>query len=175
MIGDFPQPVTTILSMGFLKSLSIEWIRITLASMFGNLLVLFIFIPMIELFLLIQLGIRIGLMPTIGLIVLTGFLGAFLARQQGLSTLRRIQQEIGNGRQPTLELVEGMMILIGGIVLITPGIMTDLFGFALLLPGFRKALARKLKAKFAKSMINAQNANGKSAGFRKRDDDVIDI
>ena len=50
-----------------------------------------------------------------------------------------------------------------------------IFGFALLLPGFRKALARKLKAKFAKSMINAQNANGKSAGFRKRDDDVIDI
>ena len=66
-----------------------------------------------------------------------------------------------------------MMILIGGVVLITPGIMTDLFGFALLLPGFRKALARKLKAKFAKSMAN--HSNGKSAGFRKRDDDVIDI
>ena len=157
----------------FLKSLSLGWIRITLTSMFGNLLVLFIFVPMIELFLLIQLGMRIGLMPTIGLIVLTGFLGAFLARQQGLSTLRRIQGEIANGRQPTLELVEGMMILIGGVVLITPGIMTDLFGFALLLPGFRKALARKLKAKFAKSMAN--HSNGKSAGFRKRDDDVIDI
>ena len=141
--------------------------------MFGNLLVLFIFVPIVELYLLIQVGARIGPWPTIGLIVLTGFLGAFLARQQGLSTMRKIQEEMGNGRQPTLELLEGMMILIGGVVLITPGIMTDLFGFALLLPGFRKALARKLEAKFAKSMGRA--SNGKSTGFRKRDDDVIDI
>ncbi len=141
--------------------------------MFGNLLVLFIFVPIVELFLLIQLGVRIGPWPTIGLIVLTGFLGASLARQQGLSTMRKIQEEMRNGRQPTLELLEGMMILIGGVVLITPGIMTDLFGFALLLPGFRKALARKLQAKFAKSM--GSPSNRKSTGFRKRDDDVIDI
>jgi len=156
--------------------------------MFGNLLVLFIVIPLVELFLLIQVGSRIGVLPTIGLIVLTGLIGASLARQQGLSAMRRIQEEIRNGRQPALELLEGVMILIGGIVLITPGIMTDLiggivlitpgimtdlFGFALLLPTFRKGLARKLKANFAKSMTRSPNR--KSADHSKRDDDVIDI
>ena len=141
--------------------------------MFGNLLVLFIVIPLVELFLLIQVGSRIGVVPTIGLIVLTGLIGASLARQQGLSAMRRIQEEIRNGRQPALELLEGVMILIGGIVLITPGIMTDLFGFALLLPMFRKGLARKLKANFAKSMTRSPNR--KSADHSKRDDDVIDI
>ena len=141
--------------------------------MFGNLLVLFIVIPLVELFLLIQVGSRIGVVPTIGLIVLTGLIGASLARQQGLSAMRRIQEEIRNGRQPALELLEGVMILIGGIVLITPGIMTDLFGFALLLPAFRKGLARKLKANFAKSMTRSPNR--KSADNPKRDDDVIDI
>ena len=141
--------------------------------MFGNLLVLFIVIPLVELFLLIQVGSRIGVLPTIGLIVITGLIGASLARQQGLSAMRRIQEELRNGRQPDLELLEGVMILIGGIVLITPGIITDLFGFALLLPTFRKGLARKLKANFAKSMTRSPNR--KSADHSKRDDDVIDI
>lgn len=143
--------------------------------MFGNLLVLFIVVPIVELFLLIQLGARIGPWPTIGLIMLTGFLGASLARQQGLSTMRKIQEEMRNGRPPTHELVEGMMILIGGVVLISPGILTDLFGFALLIPGFRNTIARKLKAKFAKSISDAQNANGKPTAGRNQDDDVIDI
>jgi UPF0716 protein FxsA len=143
--------------------------------MFGNLLVLFIVVPIVELFLLIQLGARIGPWPTIGLIMLTGFLGASLARQQGLSTMRKIQEEMRNGRQPTHELVEGMMILIGGVVLITPGILTDLFGFALLIPWFRNSLVRKLRAKFAQPLFNVQNANGKPTDFRNQDDDVIDI
>ena len=115
----------------------------------------------------------LAIVPTIGLIVLTGLIGASLARQQGLSAMKRIQEELRNGRQPALELLEGVMILIGGIVLITPGIMTDLFGFALLLPTFRKGLARKLKANFAKSMTRSPNR--KSADNPKRDDDVIDI
>jgi len=142
--------------------------------MFGRLLILFIVVPIVELYLLVQLGLRIGLPPTLGLIVLTGFLGASLARQQGLSTLRKIQQEVSNGRPPTQELVEGVMILIGGIVLLTPGILTDLFGFALLLPWFRKSFARKLRKDFEKSAFKKSFSHGKSSGFRK-DDDVIDV
>ena len=70
-------------------------------DMFGRLLLLFVFLPMIELYLLIMLGARIGPMPTIGLIVLTGVIGATLARQQGLSTLAKIQNELKQGRAPT--------------------------------------------------------------------------
>ena len=149
-----------------------------MVSMFGRLLLLFIFIPMIELYLLIMLGSRIGAMPTIGLIVLTGILGASLARQQGLSVLSKIQREMASGRPPTQELVEGAMIVVGGIVLLTPGILTDIFGFALLIPTFRKSLCKKISQSFTQKM-------GKSSGFaysskhhssfRKDSDDVIDV
>ena len=143
--------------------------------MFGRLLFLFIFIPIIELYLLIVLGSRIGPMPTIALNVLTGFLGASLARSQGLSTLRRIQKEMREGRPPAQELVEGVMILIGGVVLLTPGILTDLFGFAMLLPGFRKSLASKFKASLVQSVATSKKSTGSRTGSRNDDDDVIDI
>lgn len=143
--------------------------------MFGRLLFLFIFIPIIELYLLILLGSRIGPMPTLGLIVFTGFLGASLARAQGLSTLRKIQEEMRKGRPPAQELVEGVMILIGGIVLLTPGILTDLFGFALLLPGFRKSIAQKFKDSLVKSVASGKPPSDRRKGSRNQDDDVIDI
>ena len=100
---------------------------------------------MIELYLLVMIGARIGFLPTIGLIVFTGILGASLARQQGVSTLSRIQSEIKSGRPPTDELIEGALIVIGGIVLLTPGILTDLFGFAMMVPKFRKYVSKSLK------------------------------
>jgi len=129
---------------------------------------------MIELYLLIMLGARIGPMPTIGLIVLTGILGATLARQQGLSTLAKIQNELKQGRAPTQELVEGAMIVVGGLVLLTPGILTDIFGFAMLVPGIRKSLAKQFKVRFPQGFTST------SAGFQagpkpRKDDDVIDV
>jgi len=142
--------------------------------MFGRLLLLFVFLPMIELYLLIMLGARIGPMPTIGLIVLTGILGATLARQQGLSTLAKIQNELKQGRAPTQELAEGAMIVVGGLVLLTPGILTDIFGFAMLVPGIRKSLAKQFKVRFPQGFAST------SAGFKagpkpSQDDDVIDV
>ena len=139
--------------------------------MFSRLLFLFIFIPVAELYLLIMLGSRIGFLPTIGLIVFTGILGASLARQQGLSTLAKIQNELRNGRPPTDKLIEGAMIVVGGIVLITPGILTDLFGFALMVPKFRKSIAENLKKSFAGnfSTIRPQSREKNSR------DDVIDV
>ena len=143
--------------------------------MFGRLLLLFVFLPMIELYLLIMLGARIGPMPTIGLIVLTGVIGATLARQQGLSTLAKIQSELTQGRAPTQELVEGAMIVVGGLVLLTPGILTDIFGFAMMVPGFRRSLAKQFKVRMPRGFTTSTGFKAGSSDSRKRDDDVIDV
>ena len=148
-----------------------------IGSMFSRLLFLFIFIPIAELYLLIMVGARIGFLPTLGLIVFTGILGASLARQQGLSTLAKIQSELQSGRPPTDKLIEGAMIGVGGIVLITPGILTDLFGFALMVPKIRKSFAEKLKKSFGSSFVrtSASGFHAQSSNFKKKDDDVIDV
>ena len=146
--------------------------------MFGRMLILFVFLPMVELYLLIMLGSRIGAMPTIGLIVITGILGATLARQQGLSVLSKIQNEIASGKPPTRELVEGALIVVGGIVLLTPGILTDLFGFSLLVPPIRRAICRKLTDSFARKVGQASgfaHSSREYSSFRKNADDVIDV
>ena len=145
--------------------------------MFARLLLLFVLIPIIELYLLIQLGARIGFMPTIGLIVITGALGATLARQQGLSTLAKIQSELKSGRPPALKMVEGALIVVGGLVLLTPGILTDLFGFAMMVPKIRKSFAEKLKKSFGSSFIrtSASGFHAQGSNFKKQDDDVIDV
>ena len=142
--------------------------------MFGRLLLLFVFLPMIELYLLIMLGARIGPMPTIGLIVLTGIIGATLARQQGLSTLAKIQNELRQGRAPTQELAEGAMILVGGLVLLTPGILTDIFGFAMMVPGIRRSLAKQFKVRFPQG-VNSTTAGFQTKSKSREDDDVIDV
>ena len=110
--------------------------------MFGRMLLLFVFLPMVELYLLIMLGSRIGAMPTIGLIVFTGVLGATLARQQGLSVLSKIQREMASGRPPTQELVEGALIVVGGIVLLTPELSPIFLGFPCSFPPSAKHSAK---------------------------------
>ena len=116
--------------------------------MFSKLLLLFIGIPLIELAILVELGRLIGFWPTIGLVVLTGALGASLARYQGFMVYSRIQTELRWGRIPTSEMIDGLLILIGGIVLLTPGILTDIFGFALLVPWIRDQFKSWLRKKF---------------------------
>ena len=143
--------------------------------MFGRLLLLFVFLPMIELYLLIMLGARIGPMPTIGLIVLTGVIGATLARQQGLSTLAKIQNELKQGSAPTQELVEGAMIVVGGIVLLTPGILTDIFGFAMMVPRFRRYLAKQFKVRIPRGFYSSTTGLRTGSKYNKNDDDVIDV
>ena len=143
--------------------------------LFVTLLFLFIVIPAAELVLLMMLGVRIGWMPTLGLIVFTGILGATLARQQGLSILRKIQTEMQNGRPPALEMVEGAMVVIGGMVLLTPGIITDGLGFALLVPGIRRFIANKIQKHFTESFTTGKGFASSSSRSRKKDDDVIDI
>ncbi len=110
--------------------------------MFGRLLLLFTVVPIVELLLLVELGRHLGLAATLAIVLGTGALGAALARWQGLATLRRVQTEMEAGRLPAGPLVDGLLILVAGGVLLTPGLLTDLLGFALLVPTTRRAVRR---------------------------------
>lgn len=125
--------------------------------MFAKLLLLFIGIPLVELILFYQVGSRIGLAATIATVVLTGILGAWLTKQQGLRTLAKYQQAIAEGRLPHTEVIEGLMILCAGAVLLTPGFLTDAIGFALLIPPIR-AVVRQIVARYAKDRIQVVGA-----------------
>jgi UPF0716 protein FxsA len=120
--------------------------------MFTRLLALFVLLPLIELALLIQIGQWIGLGWTLALVVATGFLGATLARRQGLRAWVAIQAELRAGRMPARELMDGLLVLIGGIVLLTPGVLTDLAGFALLVPATRAAFKRGLRRRLERAV-----------------------
>jgi UPF0716 protein FxsA len=114
----------------------------------GRLLTLLVLVPMLELLLLIEIGERIGFAATIGLIVVTGVIGASLARWQGLGVLRSMREEQAAGRIPAGQIVDGVMILVAGAVLMTPGVLTDAFGFLLLVPAFRSFCKRHLRQRF---------------------------
>jgi UPF0716 protein FxsA len=120
--------------------------------MFIRLLLLFTVVPIVELWLLIQLGRYVGLAATIGIVLLTGIIGASLARWQGLATLRRVQADMAEGRAPTGSLVDGLLILVAGAVLLTPGLITDAIGFLLLIPPTRAAVRRTLVDMFQRRM-----------------------
>lgn len=102
--------------------------------MFIKLLIIFIFIPLLEIYILLEAGRIVGLAPTISLIILTGIAGAWLARSQGVEILRRIQQETSMGQMPAVTLIDGALILVGGLLLLTPGFFTDALGFSFLIP-----------------------------------------
>lgn len=127
-------------------------------NMFPRLLILFIGIPLIELILFMQIGSRIGIPATIATIVLTGIIGASLTRRQGLQVFTRYQKALAEGRMPHEEVIEGLMILVAGAVLLTPGFLTDAIGFALLVPTVRAAV-RGLAAKYLKGKVEVRVAN----------------
>ena len=107
---------------------------------FGSLLALFVIVPLVELALLLRIGEVIGWPGTLMLVVVTGVVGASLARWQGVKTLLHINQDLAEGRMPAPLLLDGLMILIAGAFLITPGVITDAVGFALLVPHVRNRL-----------------------------------
>lgn len=116
--------------------------------MLGYLILLFITVPLIELALLIKVGQFLGVLNTLIIVIGTGILGAYMARSQGLRVLGNIQEELNMGILPSGELVDGFFILCGGIVLLTPGLITDLAGFLCLIPYTRNLAKKWLKNKF---------------------------
>ena len=105
-----------------------------------KLFLAFTIIPIIEIYLLIEIGSMFGGLTAVTLVILTGFLGAFLARMQGPQTLYRIQESLREGRMPSGELLDALLIVIAGLVLLTPGFLTDSAGFLLLIPATRNSI-----------------------------------
>ena len=116
--------------------------------MFLYLLLLFTLVPFVELALLLWMADAVGWVHTLLLVLGTGVLGAALARWQGVRTAFRIQQEMASGKVPGDALVDGLLILVAGAVLLTPGVLTDACGFALLIPPVRQSFKRALKRWF---------------------------
>ncbi len=113
-----------------------------------RLFLLFTLIPLVELCLLLLLANVTNWWFTLGLVVLTGVVGAWLARRQGLRCWRRVHETMAAGRLPADPLMDGLMILVAGALLVTPGVLTDLVGFALLTPPFRRVVKDRLKRRF---------------------------
>ncbi len=107
-------------------------------GMFKILFILFLAIPVLEIYLLIKVGGLIGAMPTVLAVIGTAVLGAYLLRLQGISTLRRVQETLQRGELPAVEMFEGVILLIAGALLLTPGFFTDTLGFLALVPGLRR-------------------------------------
>jgi len=103
-------------------------------------LLLFIGIPLVELYFLIQVGSQIGALSTIGLSIFTALLGGALVRIQGFSVLMRVRDALGQNQVPALELLDGALLLLAGLVLLLPGFFTDTLGFLLLVPKLRRFL-----------------------------------
>jgi UPF0716 protein FxsA len=116
------------------------------------LFLLFTIGPLIELSLLYYLGVNVGWPATVALVLFTGIVGAALARWQGVRAVLRVQRRMARGQLPADELFDGVLILIAGVVLVTPGILTDLIGFALLVPPIRGVVKRVLSSWAKKNM-----------------------
>ena len=116
--------------------------------MFGKLFLLFVLVPAAEIYLLVKVGSAIGPFATIALVILTALAGAHLARLQGMSTMLRIRENLNQGFMPAEELLDGVLIFLAGMVLLTPGFLTDIAGLLILLPGPRNVFKRWLRKKF---------------------------
>jgi len=135
--------------------------------MFFRLLLLFTIVPFVELIVLIEVGKQIGTFATIVIIILTGILGASLARMQGFLILNRIREEMNVGKMPTDSLIDGLLILIGAIVLLTPGFITDIIGFILLIPFSRAVLREPIRHYFRNKISNSTQFHSPTKPFNE--------
>ena len=123
-------------------------------SILSRLALIFVAVPLLELFLLIRLGGAIGLLPTLSLCVLTGVAGAWLARREGLRALWSFQKRLARGGVPGRALMDGLCILLGGALLLTPGLLTDVVGFSLLLPPSRRWIQERMQRRIERQIAD---------------------
>jgi UPF0716 protein FxsA len=137
------------------------------------LVLLFVVVPLAELYVIIQVGQAIGALPTIALLLADSLLGAWLARSQGRAVWRRFQQALAAGRVPAREVLDGALVIAGGALLLAPGFITDVVGALLLIPPSR-ALARRGIARAARGRLLVGLAGGGGGGRRGRQDYDVD-
>ena len=133
--------------------------------MFSLFILLFIFTPLIEIYLLIQIGSEIGALPTIALCLFTAGLGVTLLRIQGFITLTKIRQSLDSGELPAATMLEGVMLLIAGALLLTPGFFTDAIGFICLVPPIRSKIANSV---LKRAIVTQHNKRAQTQGHRER-------
>ncbi|WP_309894689.1 FxsA family protein [Archangium sp.] len=146
--------------------------------MFKYLLLAFTVLPFIELYLLLAIGREVGFWPTVGTVLLTGLIGAYLAKKEGLRVLRRWQESLAQGRMPEEGLLGGVLVLVGGVLLVSPGVITDVLGLVLLFPPTRRVVAavvrRRLEKRVAAGTLRVTTMNmggmGGPFGARPQDD-----
>ncbi|MGQ0823814.1 MAG: FxsA family protein [Actinomycetota bacterium] len=129
------------------------------------LLIAFVAVPIVELYVIIQVGQEIGILNTLGVMIIMSVIGAWLARHEGAWVLKRMRDQLDAGRMPTNELIDGALILAGGLLLLTPGFVSDAVGILLLFPPTRVPFRALLKRRFSVVTI----------GRGRPPDDVIDI
>jgi UPF0716 protein FxsA len=155
------------------------------APTLGNVLaLLFLVVPIIELYVLIKVGRGIGVGNTIAVVVLVSVVGAWLVKREGLKTLRRIQEQFADAKLPADEVIDGGLIMFSGALMLTPGFVTDLVAIALLIPPIRAIVRRQVKARYGKRFEAAtvgsfgfptDPASGFRTDSRMRTDSVIDV
>ena len=137
--------------------------------MLRNWPLLFIIIPLVELYLIIKVGGHIGALWTVMIVVGTAVIGVNLLRMQGFNTLQRAQQNMAQGAMPAMEMMEGIVLAVGGALLITPGFLTDTLGFICLIPFTRQALIRGFIKRNSVQMHGFQSNEFHHRQFRDHD------
>jgi UPF0716 protein FxsA len=112
------------------------------------ILALFIVVPMVEIYVIVQVGHTIGVLDTFGLLIVVSFIGAWLTRHEGFVVLRRLRAQLDAGRTPTGELIDGVLVLTAGVLMLIPGFVTDAIGLLMLFPPTRAPLRAYLRRRF---------------------------
>ncbi|MFT5260589.1 MAG: UPF0716 protein FxsA [Saprospiraceae bacterium] len=136
------------------------------------LFLLFLVVPIVEIYLLIQIGGQIGAPTTIAIVILTAIVGAALVRIQGFSTLMRAQSQIAQAKMPAAEVMEGIALVVAGALLLTPGFFTDAFGFVLLTPPLRRLIINRIAKRSPVMSQGFNQSRGPDDGNRPS---IIDI
>lgn len=145
----------------------------------GRLFLLFTAVPLLDLWLLLAIGDAIGFWPTVGLVLLTGFAGATLARVEGLRVLGEWRAALAAGRLPEAGVLSGVLVLVGAVLLVTPGVLTDVAGLALLVPVTRRLAARGLRAWLDRQLrsgrVRVVHRGGARPGGTPASREVVDV